>query len=125
MNVAIIGMGSNIHPEENIQKALKILAESVTIEQVSSLVRTNPIGISGQPDFINGAVRVRTPLSIGELKTVLKAAEDLTGRDRTLPRFGPRTIDLDIVVWNGDIVDPDYYTRDFLRSSVNEVSDVT
>jgi 7,8-dihydro-6-hydroxymethylpterin-pyrophosphokinase len=44
------------------------------------------------------------------------------GRDRTAPKFGPRNIDLDIVVWNGEIVDNDYYTRDFLQKSVDEIS---
>jgi 2-amino-4-hydroxy-6-hydroxymethyldihydropteridine diphosphokinase len=43
------------------------------------------------------------------------------GRDRTIPKFGPRNIDLDIVVWNGTIVDEDYYTRDFLQKSVAEL----
>jgi 7,8-dihydro-6-hydroxymethylpterin-pyrophosphokinase len=43
------------------------------------------------------------------------------GRDRTGPKFGPRCIDLDIVVWNGEIVDEDYYTRDFLQKSVAEL----
>lgn len=122
MNVAIIGIGSNIRPEENIEKALKILAESVTIEKVSSLARTKPIGISDQPDFVNGAARIGTLLSREELEALLKTTEDRCGRDRTLPRFGPRTIDLDLVVWNGEIVDPDYYNRDFLRSAVGEVS---
>lgn len=123
MNVAIIGIGSNIDPEHNIQLALQLLAEDVVIEKVSELVRTKPIGISDQPDFVNGAARISTFLFREELEALLKATEDRCGRDRTLPRFGPRTIDLDLVVWNGEIVDPDYYTRDFLRSAVREVSD--
>ena len=51
-----------------------------------------------------------------------KKIEDKMGRDRTAPKFGPRNIDLDIVVWNGEIVDDDYYTRDFLQKSVREIS---
>ena len=125
MNVAIIGIGSNINPDQNIPLALQLLAEDVVIEKVSELVRTKPIGIPDQPDFINGAVRISTCLSREALEALLKATEDSTGRDRTLPRFGPRTIDLDLVVWNGEIVDPDYYTRDFLQASVSEVSDLS
>ena len=121
MNSAIIGIGSNISPEKNIRLALELLAEEVTIEQVSTMVRTKPIGITEQPDFINGAVRVTTSLSRGELQQFLKMTEDRTGRDRTQSRFGPRTIDLDIVIWNDEIVDPDYYTRDFLQRTVDEI----
>ncbi len=123
MNQAIIGIGSNIRPEENIPLALRLLDEMVTVEKVSALVTTAPVGMTDQPDFVNGAVRIKTPLSQEELVRLLKKIEDLTGRDRTLPRFGPRTIDLDIVVWNGEITDPDYYTRDFLRSAVREVTE--
>ena len=121
MNSAIIGIGSNISPEKNIRLALELLAEEVTIEQVSTMVRTKPIGITEQPDFINGAVRITTSLSHEELQLFLKMTEDRTGRDRTQSRFGPRTIDLDIVMWNDEIVDPDYFTRDFLQKAVDEV----
>ena len=123
MNQAIIGIGSNIRPGENIPQALRLLGETVTVEKVSALVTTAPVGMTGQPDFVNGAVRITTTLTQEELERLLKKIEDLTGRDRTLPRFGPRTIDLDIVVWNGEITDPDYYTRDFLRSAVSEVTE--
>jgi len=43
------------------------------------------------------------------------------GRDRSQEKFGPRNIDLDILIWNNAIVDPDYYTRDFLRNSAAEL----
>jgi len=122
MNVAIIGIGSNIRAEENIPLALQLLGERVTIEKVSELITTTPVGMTGQPDFVNGAVRITTALSQEDLERLLKEVEDRTGRDRTVPRFGPRTIDLDIVVWNGEIIDPDYYARDFLRTAVSEVS---
>lgn len=123
MNHAIIGIGSNIRPGENIPLALRLLGETVTIEKVSALVTTTPVGMTGQPDFVNGAARISTFLPREELEALLKGTEDRCGRDRTLPRFGPRTIDLDIVVWNGEITDPDYYTRDFLRSAVSEVTE--
>lgn len=120
-NVVIIGIGSNIDAEENISKMLKILSSEVEIKKISALVKTKPIGIVNQPDFTNGAVKIETPHKKKELKRLLKKIEDRLGRDRKAPRFGPRTIDLDIVVWNGEIVDADYYTRDFLRKSVDEV----
>jgi len=122
MNVCIIGIGSNIDAESNISKMLKILEKHVAIVRVSSMLKTKPIGIEDQPDYTNGAVKIKTKLNQKDLTLLLKEIEDQMGRDRTAPKFGPRNIDLDIVVWNGEIVDQDYYTRDFLQTSVNEIS---
>jgi 2-amino-4-hydroxy-6-hydroxymethyldihydropteridine diphosphokinase len=120
-NEAVIGIGSNINAEENISRMLEFLGEKVNIVQVSSFVKTKAIGIENQPDYINGAVKIITPLEVEELKLLLKKIEDQLGRDRSKPKFSSRTIDLDIVVWNGSIMDQDYYSREFLRKSVNEV----
>jgi 2-amino-4-hydroxy-6-hydroxymethyldihydropteridine diphosphokinase len=117
----IIGIGSNIDAEKNIHEMLQILAEKVDILKVSSFIKTKPIGIENQSEFTNGAVKIKTSLSREDLNVLLKGIEDKMGRDRTAPKFGPRNIDLDIVVWNGEIVDDDYYTRDFLQKSVNEL----
>ena len=125
MNEVIIGIGSNINADENIAKMLEILKGEVTIIQVSSMIKTKPIGIENQPDFTNGAVKISTDLEQSDLKKQLKQIEDRMGRDRTGPKFGPRCIDLDIAVWNGEVVDEDYYTRDFLRISVQELGGVT
>ncbi len=121
MNEVIIGIGSNINADENIAKMLEILNQEVAILAVSSMIKTTPIGIENQADFTNGAVKVSTGLDESSLKKLLKQIEDRMGRDRTGPKFGPRCIDLDIVVWNGDIVDDDYYTRDFLQQNVAEL----
>ena len=122
MNEVIIGIGSNIDAESNIPKMLDLISQHVEVVKVSSLIKTRPIGIKEQPDYINGAVKVRTNLLLEELKGLLKNIEDQMGRDRTGPKFGPRCIDLDIVVWNGEITDNDYYTRDFLQNSVQELT---
>jgi len=77
--------------------------------------------MENQPDFLNGAALIETERSKDEFNFYLKNLEDRLGRDRSLPKFGPRTIDLDIVVWNGEVVDDDYNTRDFLRAAVAEL----
>ncbi|SER53372.1 2-amino-4-hydroxy-6-hydroxymethyldihydropteridinediphosphokinase [Nitrosomonas sp. Nm51] len=120
-NECIIGIGSNINPEKHIESALAILRQEVIVNSISAWIKTTPIGITSQNDFINGAIKVQTPLSRQAFKTYLKQLENRLGRDRTLPKFGPRVIDLDIIVWNNEIVDEDYYARDFVRSSVNEL----
>lgn len=120
-NIAILGIGSNINAEENISEMLEILGQQVEILKVSAFVKTSPIGIEDQPEFTNGAVKISTDLNQDELNSLLKNVEDLMGRDRSVPKFGPRTIDLDIVIWNGQVVDEDYHTRDFLQKSVQEL----
>lgn len=121
-NTCIIGIGSNINTETNISKMLEILKDHVEIVKVSEMIKTKPIGIENQSDFTNGAVKIKTELNREDLNHLLKKIEDEMGRDRTAPKFGPRNIDLDIVIWNDEIVDDDYYTRDFLRKSVSEIN---
>jgi len=117
----ILGIGSNIEPEKNIASALFFLRQEQTFISVSSLIKTSPIGIAEQPDFLNGAAKVNTEMELADFKTYLKKLEDRLMRDRTSPKFGPRTIDLDIVLWDGEILDPDYYSRDFLKTAVQEI----
>ena len=121
MNDCIIGIGSNIEAERNIAEMLRLLATEVEIVQVSQMVQTKPIGIAEQADYTNGAVRIRTEMSLETLSLYLKMLEDRMGRDRSQKKFGPRNIDLDILIWNDAIIDPDYYTRDFLRKSAHEL----
>lgn len=121
MNEAIIGIGSNIDAEKNIPMMLDFLKTKVEVLKVSAMIKTKPIGIENQADFTNGAVRIETIHNQTELNQLLKDIEDKMGRDRKAPKFGPRCIDLDIIVWNRKIVDEDYYSRDFLQKSVKEV----
>jgi 2-amino-4-hydroxy-6-hydroxymethyldihydropteridine diphosphokinase len=121
MNDCIIGIGSNIEADTNIAEMLRLLANDVKIVQVSQMAKTKPIGIAEQSDYTNGAVRILTEMDRQTLTLFLKKIEDQMGRDRTTGKFGPRNIDLDILVWNNEIVDPDYYTRDFLRNSASEL----
>jgi 2-amino-4-hydroxy-6-hydroxymethyldihydropteridine diphosphokinase len=121
MNECIIGIGSNIEAHLNIPEMLRLLSGEVEIVQVSQMIQTKPIGMIEQPDYSNGAVRIRTKMELETLTMYLKKLEDRMGRDRSQQKFGPRTIDLDILIWNNTIVDDDYYTRDFLRNSAAEL----
>jgi len=118
----IIGIGSNIDSDRNIAAALSYLRQDHRLISISSLILTSPVGIRDQPDFMNGAVKMLTTLEMSDFKNYLKNIEDRLKRDRTVPKFGPRTIDLDIVSWDGKIIDEEYYTRDFLKKVVDEVS---
>lgn len=121
MNECIIGIGSNINAEINIAEMLRLLSADVEIIQISKMVQTEPIGIKEQADYTNGAVRIWTEMDMKTLSSYLKQLEDRMGRDRNQEKFGPRNIDLDILIWNSTIVDPDYFTREFLRTSAAEL----
>ncbi len=117
----IIGIGSNINAEQNFAAALFFLRQEHNLIAVSSKIKTVPIGITDQPDFLNGAARVITTMEKDDFRTYLKGVEDRLSRDRNSPKFGPRTMDLDIVIWDGNIIDPEYYDRDFLKTVVDEI----
>ena len=121
MNRAVIGLGSNIDPETNIPRARTLIGDLYTIIAESAFVQTTPVGFSDQPDFINGALLIETPDDPSRLNERLKDIEARLGRIRGLNRFGPRTIDLDILVFNGRIVDEGVLSLDFLRQSVKEL----
>ena len=121
MNTVIVGIGSNIDAERNVSAARRILGEKLSVLGESAFVRTSPIGPREQQDFLNGSLLIRTRLGRKQLKTLLKGVETALGRDAGEDRYGPRKMDLDILVWNGEIVDPDVYERGFLRRSVIEL----
>ena len=121
-NDVIIGFGSNINPAANIEKAIEKIKEKFLGVQLSRLLETEPLGFKDQDNFLNGAARFKTALSSDALKDWLFSVESDLGRIRTKNKNGPRPIDLDILVWNGEIVDKDVYKRDFLQTSINELS---
>ena len=121
-NRVIIGLGSNIDPHLNLKRAVDLLQQNFTLLKRSSILRTAPVGITNQPDFYNTAILMETDLERNDLSIRLKEMEDILGRNRSRPKFGPREIDLDILVWNDEIVDEDYYHRDFLQQLVSEIT---
>jgi 2-amino-4-hydroxy-6-hydroxymethyldihydropteridine diphosphokinase len=121
MNRVIVGLGSNIEPAKNIQKAKAIIAHEYNVLAESRLKTTKPVGTVVQPDFINGALLLETSLESQQLKTELKGIESRLGRSKNHDHVTPRTIDLDIVLWNGSIVDQDFYEREYLKRSVLEL----
>lgn len=101
VSTAYVGLGSNLDvPEERIRRALRGLDGIARTRLVrhSRLYRTAPWGLAGQPDFVNAAARLSTALSPRELLDALLAIEREQGRRRDGPRWGPRTLDLDLLV---------------------------
>jgi len=121
MNKAIIGLGSNIDPKKNISQARQLIADHYKMLKESSFVQTKPVGYVDQDDFINGSIYIETQLNYDQLKANLKIFENQLGRTGSPIKNGPRTIDLDIIIWNEKVKDKDFYERDFLRESVLEL----
>ncbi len=121
MNKVIVGVGSNIDPLKNIELSRKKLAKIAKLLRSSKFIKTKPIGFANQPDFYNGAFLIETDKEMSEFKKMLKVIENELGRKRTSNKYGPRTIDLDILVWNGKITDEEVHKRDFLKQFIKEL----
>jgi 2-amino-4-hydroxy-6-hydroxymethyldihydropteridine diphosphokinase len=96
-----LGLGSNVGDrEQHFREALRLLEEhGVSVEAVSSLYETEPVGeVLDQDDFLNAAIRIRTALEPEALLDVCKAIELEQGRIFGAPRHGPRPLDIDLLL---------------------------
>ncbi len=121
MNKAVVSLGSNIQPEVHTRAALDLLSLEFEVLACSSFVVTKPLGGVKQDDFLNGVVLLTTEHERSVFTIRLKELEVGLGRLQRPDKWGPREIDLDLLIWNGQVVNNDYYERDFLRKAVAEV----
>ena len=101
---AYIGLGSNLHkPVKQLEEALGLLAEipGTRLVLVSSLYRSAPFGGVEQPDFVNAVASILTRLDPMDLLTEMQHVEARQGRERDETRWGPRVLDLDLLVYSG------------------------
>lgn len=125
-----IAVGSNIRPEDNIPRALDRLNRHVPIKAVSMFYRTAPINRPEQPDYLNGVVAAEYAGALHDLKfDLLRRIEAAAGRVRGADPWAARTLDLDIALCGGMVVnapglvvpDPDIRTRPFLAAALLEL----
>ena len=110
MPKSYIGLGSNLdNPELQLKSALAALNDipETSLVQYSSLYRSRPLGPDNQPDFINAVALLTSDLTAMELLGRLHKIEDRQGRVRAGQRWGPRTLDLDILLYGDEIIDED------------------
>jgi len=105
-HIVYIGIGSNLG--DKIGQCERAIAEILRVDQhkllaKSSLFKTKPIGDTSQDWFVNGVIKIETDLEPLELLQVLQEVESRLGRRKT-SRWGPRTIDLDILFYDGEEV---------------------
>lgn len=112
-------MGSNIGDRlRNLKKAMTLLSShpDVSVIHVSSVYETDPVDFLEQDDFLNLVCRIETDLVPIELLHYLQTMEQILLRDRTL-RFGPRTIDIDILTFDDAVIHTDELTLPHPRMS--------
>lgn len=99
-------LGSNIQPERNLPLAIDQLQNHLTILLISGVWETPPVGSAG-PNFLNAALMAQTPLEQNTLKLqILTPLEAKMGRVRSADKNAPRPIDLDIILFDGRLLDP-------------------
>jgi len=133
MAICLLGLGSNLGDRAGtLWEAVRRLSDEsgVTVRRVSSLVETRPVGgPSDQPRFLNAAALVETTLPPAELLAALRAIEDRLGRVRG-ERWGPRTIDLDLLLYDRAVIEtpeltiphPRLHERRFVLAPAAEVA---
>ena len=130
--LAYIGLGANLgEPVAQVRRALAGVAEldEVEVLQVSRLYRNPPLGPKGQPWYINAVAQVRTRLTAEELLRALRRLETALGRVRG-ERWGPRIIDLDLLLYDGEVVNtaelvlphPEMHQRAFVLVPLAEIA---
>jgi 2-amino-4-hydroxy-6-hydroxymethyldihydropteridine diphosphokinase len=105
---AYVGLGANLGPrEETLRRASELLGatDGIDVVALSQLRETDPVGVLDQPRFLNGALVLETTLSPRGLLDVLLSIERTLGRVRDGARWGPRTVDLDLLVYGNEQVD--------------------
>lgn len=110
MNNVYLSLGTNIgERQENLKKAVQLLNEnkSITIEAISSIYETAPVGYVDQPNFLNIALYIKTELNPQDTLAVCQSVENALGRVRDI-RWGPRIIDLDILLYNDENIETDH-----------------
>ena len=102
MTLAYVGLGSNLGDRERL---IREAAELIGAERLSSLIETEPWGYANQPLFLNAAAELETGLAPRQLLDHLLDVERRLGRERVGHRWGPRTIDLDLLLFGDEVID--------------------
>ena len=108
---AYVGFGSNLDdPAAQIARAIDALEAlpDTSLRAVSSFYRNPPMGPQDQPDYVNAVVSIDTGLAPRALLDALQAIERAQGRERGAQRWGPRTIDLDLLVYGDEVLSEDH-----------------
>ena len=119
--MACLSLGSNIEPETHLVKATQLLRDQGRIERISSVWESESVGAEG-PNYLNACILFSMPLNQTDLKKqVLLPIEVKLGRKRTENKFAPRTMDIDIVLFDGRSCDDRYWEQAFVVIPLAEI----
>lgn len=116
-----VELGSNIRPEEYLPKAAQALSAHFEILDISRAWETPPVGCVGCDNYLNAAVLIKTDVPNDELRLSLRQLEAQLDRVRTSDKFAPRTIDIDVLIYDGELIEPNLWKYSFLAVPVSEV----
>jgi 2-amino-4-hydroxy-6-hydroxymethyldihydropteridine diphosphokinase len=131
--MAYIGIGSNLdNPVMQVQEAIEelgVIPDSILIAR-SSLYSSKPMGAADQPDYVNAVISIDTVLSPQALLEALQAIERRQGRERTGGKWGPRVLDLDLLLYGNRVINstgltvphPGLHERDFVLVPLEEIA---
>ncbi len=117
-----VSVGSNVDPEKNVTRALRLLNDELGIRAISTFYRTPALNRPQDPPFVNGVVEVGDALGPLDLKKVLQNIERTVGRERTADRYAPRTVDLDLLLYGDRVTHPDIRERPFVAIPLLELA---
>ena len=100
--IAYVGLGSNLGDRE---ATIRRAAELIGAQRLSTIIETEPWGYENQPRFLNAVAEIDTPLAPHDLLDHLLDVEARLGRERIGPKWGPRTIDLDLLLYGDAVID--------------------
>jgi len=121
MNTAIIILGSNSNPDQNLEIAKEKLSEYFELVSQSNRIITKPIGKNYKYDFHNESVKLLSVDTAEETKILFKQIEKDLGRTPESKKLGVVPIDIDLIYWNEALVDDDYNKFDFVKTCVDEI----
>ena len=125
-----LGVGGNIDPEKNITEGLKLLRERFNVTAVSPAYRSPAWGVTEpQPDYINLAVSALTEKDLFATRAEIRWIEEIMGRKRTLNKFSPRTLDIDLLLYDdliqkdegGELPHPQLLTQQFVYLPMTDI----
>jgi dihydroneopterin aldolase/2-amino-4-hydroxy-6-hydroxymethyldihydropteridine diphosphokinase len=117
-----VSVGSNVDPEKNVTRALRLLNHELGIRAISTFYRTPALNRPQDPPFVNGVIELGDALGPLDLKKVLQNIERAVGRERTADRDAPRTVDLDLLLYGDRVPHPDIRERPFVAIPLLELA---
>ena len=123
MTKVLVGMGSNIEPERHLREAAEALRAMFGAVEFSTVYRSAAVGMEGD-DFLNACCLFETALPQVEVTAQLKTLEDRFGRDRSAGSWKPRTLDLDVLLYDSQVVDDELYRYAHAFVPASELTDL-